>query len=448
MRRALVPALLVALALAVRLGVLAVNASHAEPLLSQPDTVSYLMAAQHLRGVDNAFGADDWRRAERPPVYPALLAAVFELGAAAPERLLGAVVVQVAVSSLAAGLAWALVRAGPHPGAAVAAGLLVALEPSGVSSSNVVMSEPLYVVVLLAIALGFARAVPGSRARYVAALALLVGAASLVRPVGLYLPLVLGAVLALWPPPRLGRRAAAILVAVGLLPALAWSARNAAVEGSFALSTSGAWGQAIFARQVERVAGVASDSDPPLWELRYGRAEGLASKRIDAERGEYFASVLRAHPATALKVWTRTFVFMLGVPDNLLAEALLEAPPAYQEGSVRGRLRWLARIGWVGAWIALGMAVSLGGFAAIPWLAWRARGWPREARALVACPALLALYHLALGALIPGLGARYRMPAMPFFAVLLSIGVAEALAARRGSRAAAKLGRAGEGRER
>src|SRR5437867_2264408 len=92
--------LLFGLALAPRLLVFGMNTQPREARFKEPDSGSYIQAAESLRnrsGFLHPKGSVTWPRL---PGYPLLLAACFEAGLASPENLAGAVLIQVVLGSL------------------------------------------------------------------------------------------------------------------------------------------------------------------------------------------------------------------------------------------------------------------------------------------------------------------------------------------------------------
>jgi hypothetical protein len=307
-------------------------------------------------------------------------------------------------------------------------GFAVAIEPSSVAYANLVLTETPYELLLGGLALAFVaarRAAPSG----LAALALAAGIAPLLRPIGLYLPPVVAAVLAAFPPVGRRRSVAAVVLVAALLPAAVWSARNQAEVGSFTLSTTTARGLAMFARDVRASIGAPTDvaaDDLAVWDHDYGRRRGLSSDEISAARSTYVRETLLAHPVAAARLWARNLIFLVGVPESVLPEQLLEAPPPPPAGAL-ARVAWLLELFPIGVWLLFGMLCAVAGLAAIPIVVARLRALSLEARALAALLAALALYHLALGALLTGQGARYRAPLVPILILFAALAARSAV---------------------
>jgi hypothetical protein len=172
--------------------------------------------------------------AEHPPLYPIVLAVPAVLGA---KSLIAYRIVSCAIGSVAVALIGVLGRRLAGNGAGIAAAAIAALYPPFVTSDGLVMSEPLFTL-LVAAALIAALAV---RARptvaRAAGLGLVIGLASLTRAEALLLVPLLA-----WPavrtrraPGAATRAAVATLVAVAVLAP--WVIRNAVVFHRFILAT-------------------------------------------------------------------------------------------------------------------------------------------------------------------------------------------------------------------
>lgn len=195
------------------------------------DSHGYFTNARRLLETGTSFWADTvwhrWFHWLRPPGYFAFVAAVFKLtGGTVWEVGL----VQVALLSLVAGAVYLTALPLFGRGAALAAGLVVALDPHSVTSPLWIMSEPLFVVF---VALGLAALAKASTeaswpASALAGLAL--GLAALVRSgPGAFVPLAAAALIA--GGRRRGVRPALALLAGFVLTVLPWCVRNSVLYG-------------------------------------------------------------------------------------------------------------------------------------------------------------------------------------------------------------------------
>jgi hypothetical protein len=243
---------IVALAAAMRLGLFAAGPAWDLGRAAKPDTSRYVDLADSLRtrwvfGLANEgshaaspvapFHQLRIRRGESPPLidglipealrtpgYPAYLAAVQAVGLPLGAALALQCLMSAAVVLMAYVAANQLFRS---RAAGLAAAAILAVHPGDVVGPNLLLTETLFGLLLLA---GVVCVLSGlNRARlwpvWVGGLAL--GAATLVRPVGLLVAPALGLWLVLRRRDRWGAWAAAALVAAAMLPAGLWAARNA-----------------------------------------------------------------------------------------------------------------------------------------------------------------------------------------------------------------------------
>jgi hypothetical protein len=258
-RHWVLPILLVVLALALRLAVFALGPARDLSRALAPDSPRYLELGQHLTRTGTfALQEDDAgpmhgpaaalraQRGElearnryglrpeimRTPGYPAFLAGAAFLGATP----LGVLVIQCLLSSAAVLGVYALglVLLDSRPAAAVAA-LILALHPADILAANTLLTESLFTAMLLAGTLLALRRPASTPAA--AGSGLLIGLATLVRPVSLLLGPVLG--LWLYLHDRRARTAAAalLLTLASLLPPALWATRNASQGAGWRLSS-------------------------------------------------------------------------------------------------------------------------------------------------------------------------------------------------------------------
>ena len=268
-----------------------------ERRLYAPDSADYLVLAKNL-AAGGPFSRDP-RPPFRPeilrtPVYPSFLAGLDRLGLALPAAgvLAGVLLSCLAIVLVFAGAGkWGLSRRG-----SAAAAFFVALDLGAAAYANFLLSESLFVVLLL---LAFGRLGRGVSDRPAGAVpaGLLLGLAILCRPIALGLPFALS----------LGRRLrfSAVLILSSGAVVVPWMIRNAATAGSFTVS----WVASVnlYYHRAEKVldAGRGREEEPPA--NPPGENDPAALSRMRREG----LSVLRRHPATlvrlTLKAWARTF---------------------------------------------------------------------------------------------------------------------------------------------
>ena len=380
-------------------------------LLSPPDSAEYLTIARNV-AAGHGFSADtappyrpDLRRT---PAYTSVLAAVFLLPFG-DERLASLIGALAGAATVAATywIAWRLFG----PLAALIGALLLAVDLTSVSYSVLILTETFFTVLLVAgvvVLLHRPLRPPISVWGGV-----LLGLATLCRPAGVFLGPASLPVCA-WR--HAGRRLivrdylwvnAAFAVVV-----LTWVARNALVAGTPTL-TSIASVNLYFHRAAAleaRLQGRSVDDVRLEWERQF---ESLSGQWSEADKHEWMTQrardVIASNPGTYLLITLDGFILMMQSDPTELPRVL-----GLREGSQAFR--------------AAGAAASLQLWmmypAAILGLAVAARDGDRRRAALVPLT-LIAYFVLVSG---PEAYSRFRVPVMPFVAILSGFGI-EQLAA-------------------
>jgi hypothetical protein len=240
--------LVLALGLAVRLAVVAWAAGRFPPVAD--GTFYHRLAERIVSGEGYTWLWPDGavtHAAHYPIGYPALLALAYFVGGVHPAA---AMVVNAALGALAGAAAHGLVAHHRSRGAALGAGLMVALHPGLVGYTPALMTEGAAAALFACAAwiAAAARRTHGSRRWLgVAGTGLVVGLATLVRPESLLTAPFLGWAAAPKPPRQGVRRwfalgAALLSSAMAVAVCLPWTARNCARMGRCALvSVNGGW---------------------------------------------------------------------------------------------------------------------------------------------------------------------------------------------------------------
>lgn len=163
--------------------------------------------------------------AVRPPAYPMLLAGLY---AVVGVHVLAARLLDAALGALAAVLVAVLIgQLGGSRREVVFGGLLAAFVPSMVIASTSVMSEALFVPLLLGVMSCAVAFRAGGKGGWLAACGLLLAGATLTRPIGAVLA-VAAALLAFrsWPRTRRSVLAAAVGALFAIVPCGAWELRD------------------------------------------------------------------------------------------------------------------------------------------------------------------------------------------------------------------------------
>lgn len=223
-----------ALALAVRTAIAALGWTFAPggPLVREPDSPSYIRAAEALIETGR-FGRPGEPELIRTPGYPLLVAIGVWLGHVDAAT----VALQIALGCLTT---WLVYRIGlavfARDDCALAAALVYACEPLSALYASKLLSETLFTAMMAAVMLFALRFVSGQRAFDLGASAAFVAVAAFVRPIAYYLPLALAALYLIW----LWRKSEsktrllvqiAAFVGLALGPLVLWQARNYAAAG-------------------------------------------------------------------------------------------------------------------------------------------------------------------------------------------------------------------------
>jgi 4-amino-4-deoxy-L-arabinose transferase-like glycosyltransferase len=405
------------LALAVRLAAF-LGASAVSPAsMLTPDSSGYERLARtllhHGRFADSADGPAHRRRT---PGFPLLIAAVYGATGEDPRAV---VLVEIALSVLTVCLtSWIAHRLwGEWP--ALVAGLLLALDLPSVTASRLLLTETLFTVLIVAgaaIALSLVGAErPGARQGLL--MGALLASAALTRPIGLFLPLPVGAWL-LFSSRSLGwdRRAAFKLIAsfaaAWILLVGGWQLRN-----QRALSASAASDEPVKILFFVRGADIIAQRDGiPVEEARarlrsLNQAEQGALPKEDRQLQIAFGLIAQ-HPL--LFLWTQ----IRWLPELLLgtgAAGLALALGLDDSSDLPHRLASVTT-----AFAAALHLLAL--YAGMAWCLWCARNESAGRRAAILLLAGLVAYFVVLSA-GPMAYSRFRVPFVPLLAVCAARGL-------------------------
>jgi hypothetical protein len=421
--------------------------------LSRSDTSSYLIPGRNLL-LHGRFFADGVPDLLRTPGY-ALFLAVTSL-AGQPAAALVNVMISVFTIVLIWRLGWAVFG---DNRIALGAAWLAAIEPGLVSNSYVLLSDTLFLALLLLSMERLAVFLRARRLRTLAAAGVWLAAATFVRPITLYLPvaLALGLLLVLARVPGLRWKAPAVLL-ISVLPWLsAWQMRNWIETGYNGFSCAGETNLYLLAAAnvTARLEGrppmdVRSDFGygdftgnsgqlylfPPYLALHPEQAAWNQTQRI-AYMHSTAMRILRAHPWLYLRVCLTELISPVFSPQQVYDYGPMTHPTGLEhtagfveDGSARWRIAliraesypWLTAEKIAVEALLLGMYLfaARGVFLA-------ARGEFRGRLHGTGLGLLLgvSLYFLAVTAAMGGLsgGVRYRHPAMPIVCILASAGL-------------------------
>lgn len=407
---------ILALACCLRLGLFLVVAPHPERFFT-PDAYDMLgrnFAEVFVAGAGELF--EDGLK--RTPGYPLLIHSVYAIVGAAPS------VVVLAQIAFGVATVWLIYLAGLRlfdRQAAWLAALALAVDPISIIMTNYLQPEAFFTFVLVAGSLCWWRALRERSLWWSAGAGMLLGASNLIRPIALYLPVVLASVGLIlqesrWPT-RLVRSGVFLLAFT--LPVGGWIARNYALTGVPIFTTV----ESINLLRFRAAPAMAEEEQISVKEAKRRLSETLKGR---TQEGMNRAQISRLEASLAFETfaqypWGTVVTFMQGAghllagPGRAQLLRLLGAPrPTTIETGLHAVLVGMETV--VLCLIMFGAV--LGGYRLV-----RSRRYVELVAVLV-----FICYFVVISA---GLEAysRFRAPIMPYFALLAGC----AFASRRGA---------------
>ena len=416
----------VALAVATRLLLFSVTAAH--PSRAVPgDAHQYDLLARHFVAgyVHPRHGNLFDLSLLWPPGYPTFIAGVYGVtGRSVTHVLVAQIVLSVATVVLTYLLAARLVGRGP----ALLAAFVLALDPISITMSNVFESEALFATLYVLSALVWIRGLRRRSMFDIGVVGGLLGLSVLVRAIALYVPVVLvPATFALASGSRFRRAltAGALLLAFAV-PVGFWLARNASETGVATISTT----QGINLKEYRAAGALAIDSGISLGQARQILDAEVARRTRPgmnvAEVSQIQTSValhtLVQHPKGAVLTTIEGFGRVLFGPGRAELLRLVRGYISPRNATDDALLAAEAGLLFATLGLALVGVVSLV----------RTRVWLP-----LVCTVSFAFYDILLASGAEG-DARFRMPSMPFIAVLAGVGGIVLLRSLRGRRIASR----------
>jgi 4-amino-4-deoxy-L-arabinose transferase-like glycosyltransferase len=352
----------------------------------------------------------------RPPGYPGLIRGVYAI---AGDRPWVVILLQVAMGVATVGLVYLLGRRLFGPAVGAWAALALAVDPISIVLANYLQPEIPYTLLLVGGSLLWLRGLQDRSWWWGVGAGMVLGLGVLVRPVGLYLPVILIPVSLLLHGGAWRKRLAfvfALLLAFSV-PVGGWIAHNARATGVATLSTV----ESINLLNWRAAGALAEDEGISVTQAQDQLERELAQRvrpdMNEAERSQVAASLavrtLLRHPVGAVKTWVRGAVAMLVGPgrDELLRLLGISNHAGGTSIALVG-LEFLV-YGLILAGAVWGVRVLV-----------RDRRWSELALVLA-----FILYFVIVSS---GLNAysRLRVPAMPFIALLAGCGYNAAIPRR------------------
>jgi 4-amino-4-deoxy-L-arabinose transferase-like glycosyltransferase len=354
----------------------------------------------------------------RTPVYPGFLAPLLRLFDGSLHAI---VAVQIGISLLTVWLTWVLALRLIGPRTALASALLLALDPASALFSCLLQPEALFAALLVAGAVFWRAALERGACGPAIAAGLLLGAAALTRPIGLFLPLCLAPAVWLRRPPHRPARLLLCFLLASAVPLAAWVAKNQVLTGFPFFSTVG--DSSLF---YYRAAGaLAEDERISLDEARTRLSQQLLAQappatsfaELSSRQRALALQVLAEHPWGAMKMMSAGVLRMLaGTGLTAFSRLLGDPDPESVSRPWQRAVQALQLLVLALAYLAVARGIVL--------LAVRREGLA------IALPLGIAAY-LVLFSAGPEANTRFRVPAAPFLAILAGHGLSQPFARSR-----------------
>ncbi|MDB5036321.1 MAG: glycosyl transferase [Chlorobi bacterium] len=364
------------------------------------------------RGIEMAHGAgyavDGAPTAYWPVGYPAFLGLLVALFGTSPlPAMLANVALQIGMIAATLGIAR---RVTGSETAARLAVLILAVAPNMIAYSSLLLSESLFVMLMLAALLLFLKGIDRAGYAAVAVAGLLFGLAALVKPQAIPIPAVVLAALLIGrrrdDPLRTYRRSTALIYVIMLATLLPWMARNYGLFGRFGIISTNdginlfignnpsANGTYLLNDTLEREYFAAPDEP-----ARNGRARDIALRHI------------AAHPLATLALIPRKLWYLYRADAEGFSWNQRSLP---DPASSAGRRLDVLKIISFGYWIPL-LGACLGGMADM----WR----QRTERWGGALGGAIILYFTLVPLVFFGDG-RFHFPVIPWMAIYAAMVIA------------------------
>jgi len=338
----------------------------------------------------------------RPPLYPYLLGGTYAIAGHGAGRVLGLLLGVVVVL-----LIWMVARAVWDPRVALIAATLAAVFPPLVVLDASLLSEPLFLVIEVALVATVLRARRSPELRWALFAGVLCAAAALTRENGalLVIPALAGVAT------RQRLRKPAVLLVSMLVTLTPWALRNADVFGSLVpVSTQTGYTLAgLMNDRAQSYPGYEATWLPPSLTARYRgvlRDRRLNEAELDARLRSGAVAYAEAHPLYTAKALALNTLRIAQILDPAPVERRVAAAEMGLKPGWSGLLRW--------SWLVLA-AAALAAWALLP--AAR-RGLPSSVWLM---PVLLLLT-----AALAGASERYSAPLYPFTVLLAATLIARA----------------------
>ncbi len=383
------------------------------------DSQGYLQLAHSILHTGR-FEATTYEETLRTPGYPIFLAAVQALFG---ETIGPIILIQLAFTVLITCLLYLCGRMLDYKHIGLAAAWLYVLNPNALFWSLSVLTESLFALLIVLSFFCVVMAYKHLRLRWFALSGLLLGLATLTRPISLYLIPIWTLIILLMLRSRMGSKSALIPTVTFLVAAaslvLYWQTRNLILHGNFSLSTT---------TQVTISDFIATNTLAEALSVTRDEARLMILEEPDPMA--YSFQVLRQYPISFIKVTIRGVArTLIGTEVGTWMRVIFDQP--YQSS---GLLTYLVRGDFKGVVDALSVRMQEGGVLSLALLFWGvgysiiiyvlvvmgARRAFRSGMPTIRWAVIILLVSAAYLILIPQSNgdARFRVPAGPLLAML------------------------------
>lgn len=376
---------------------------------------------------------------DRTPTYPVFLAAIFGVVGHIPAA---AALVQILIGSLTVLLAYRVARdLKLSTTAALLAAGIVAIEPISAITTNRLLTETLFTFLAMASVWTVVRYWQTELARWLIAAAVLVALTSLTRPINQFLPIALLPLFVL--AAKHGRRrrmfaAGVVFTLLSLALTYTWAYRNYLQTGLFTLSTISDT-NLIYYRARAVLAEVENTSQDKAWQRLQAEIEQTAqaqnltqAQKIDLQR-ERAIQIFKDHPLLTVTMTGKGLVRMMADPGYTIVCTMLDRTTTAFDcfpgkssmnepglfGKAFGKFAQMTIVQQVALiWSALLLGVLYLGAAIGAIRLFRERQWLTLGLMLI-----MIGYYVGLSAGAEA-NSRFRIPAIPYLAILAGVGLA------------------------
>jgi hypothetical protein len=346
----------------------------------------------------------------RTPAYPAFLAALLRPFGGSLQI---PVMAQIAVSALTVWLTIVLAARLVGPRASIWAGLVLAVDPVSALYPCLLLPETVFTALVAGGVLVWVRALDRGSVWQSCAAGLLLGVAALTRPIGIFLPVLVAASALVRRRPGVRTTLAIALLFGASIPIVGWVAKNRLLTGSAVFSIIFDSGLLDY-----RAAGaLAMDEGIPieqardrLWRRFWSTTRpGMDVIELSRRQRSLAFEVLSEHKAAALTTWVDGIVRLFAETGLAVVRSLMGLVPSGTESGLHSAALFILALALALGYIATGRGIAV---------------LLRDGAVFQLVLTLGMMAYLVALSAGPEAYSRFRLPAMPFIAILAGHGLA------------------------